>query len=695
MNTPKLNHSINKSEILSKLEKISAKSFLRQMLLTTILTYLVVSGVSTLIDLLMFNAMTGSVTFIGFIWYFLSSLILTFIPISVLSVILVTLLVRPIMRLMVKKELGKNVTQEEFFAARNRTDGLPSIMLAISIGIPILMSIIKYFTGGALEHEGILGTIKTVSIFMLGAQAQNSIYQQLLMKPRAILKTYTIEKDHSNWYAEHHDRIGLFISAFFVFAVLLYSSVTVIDAIIDCSPTNTATDKSILENDSLAGMRKHMINDFSKDGSVNEEDFQMNIEKFSERIFEMYFLLFLIMAGFVSCAEFLTHRSKHVQVKILQDILTKLAEGSGDLTHRVVIVQANDTGILAYKLNLLLDKLQTMFRNITDQTRLVSESSEQVTKVLEENVAATEEMAASVTQINSNTIKNQQIINASEDALNQMLHSLDDITSQVNTQAAYVEQTSSAMTEMITNIQSVEHVTSKANDLSEKLSKVSTEGGSAVKNSIEAVKDIEESSNTVNNLIKIISKILSETNMLAMNAAIEAAHAGDAGRGFAVVAEEVRNLADNSSKNLKIISANIKDVIEKVGHGVSLSETAGNALNEVSDRTEETTRLMSEIALAMKEQAAGANEVLKSVHSLVDASNSINRLSEDQQKNNTIMKDNLKQTVNAFSEVQSATSELEEGNKEILRGIDNLKEVIARNNDVVAMLQKEIEGFKI
>ena len=505
------------------------------------------------------------------------------------------------------------------------------------------------------------------------------------------MKTYSVDASTSNWFVKNMDRIQLYTSILFIATVLFHCSILFIHSIPSLTETSQGTvvsEEAAVKSLNFSGLESRMLKH-----STGTKESDSTAEKPS--FLWVLLMMFGLSIGLVAIVDRIVDKAKKMQTKILREVLHNMSEGSGDLTNRVVIVQADETGLLSEQLNRVLDRLQTMFRHISDQTELVAESSRAVSSVLEGTVAATEQMAACVSQINSNTTKNQRVVQDSKEALNSMLGSLEQITENVNTQAAHVEQTSSAMTEMIANIQSVNDVTSKANEVSKALKIVSSDGGQAVLNSITAVKDIEESSNEVNSLVQIISRILAATNMLAMNAAIEAAHAGDAGRGFAVVAEEVRNLADDSSSNLRTISENIRDVIEKVNRGVDLSETAGSALKEISEKTEQTTQLMSEVAYAMQEQSAGANEVLSSISSLVEASATINRLSEEQHQNNDIMKQNLENTVNAFSQVQSATAELELGNREILSGIEDLKDVINNNGHVVDALQQELKGFKI
>jgi len=690
-----------KKNIVSKLESASSKSFLVRMILITAFTYLGAVAITTLMDLILYSFIHGDITILGIFGYFLSAAALNFVPITIVAGILITILVLPIYRIMKRNEKGESISEEEFFTARKRTNRIPETVFMLNIAFPIILNFVAalFYKGSGIDSFIVL--LRNISVFVFAALAQNALYQKTMMQPRAILKIYSIDKTHSNWFAKHMNRIQMYATILFICAVFLHSSIDIFQQVgqqfdIDLMSRGSDTESVFgVKEDSFDRMRQKM-QDVGKEGIPEKLDNARDMgREFGQKLTMLTVIMSFLTIVIIATVDGIVNNAKKTQIKILRNVLTQMSEGSGDLTQRILIVQGDEIGLISEKINNVFDRLQTMFRNITSQAGQVAETSGAISAVLEGTVAATEQMAASVNQINYNADRNRKVVATSQQSLENMLSSLDQINSNVNTQAAYVEQTSSAMTEMIANIQSVNEVTSKANEVSESLSQVSDGGSQAVLNSITAVKDIEESSLEVNNLVITISKILAQTNMLAMNAAIEAAHAGDAGRGFAVVAEEVRNLADDSSTNLKTISANMRDVLDRVNRGVTLSETAGGALKQVGEKTSQTTQLMSEVAAAMQEQAAGANEVLNSINSLVEASNSINRLSEDQQQSNDVMKENLERTVNAFAEVQAATSELAEGNNEIMNGIDELKQVIMKNDEVVSALQDELGGYKI
>jgi methyl-accepting chemotaxis protein len=161
----------------------------------------------------------------------------------------------------------------------------------------------------------------------------------------------------------------------------------------------------------------------------------------------------------------------------------------------------------------------------------------------------------------------------------------------------------------------------------------------------ERIAQIEDQSKMLQAANQAIANIASQTNLLAMNAAIEAAHAGDAGKGFAVVADEIRKLSETSSAQSKTIREELKKIEGSINDVVAASQASTDMFNEVSNSITQTQQLVLQIKGAMKEQQEGSKQIGDALK---------------------LMNDNT-------SEVRAASHEMAEGNKSILTEIDQLR----------------------
>jgi methyl-accepting chemotaxis protein len=183
--------------------------------------------------------------------------------------------------------------------------------------------------------------------------------------------------------------------------------------------------------------------------------------------------------------------------------------------------------------------------------------------------------------------------------------------------------------------------------------------------------------------------------LLAINTAIEAAHAGIHGKGFAIIADEIRKLAENSEMQTKEIIRYIKDMYKKVQNGVRMSEQAGIAFTNINRDIEKTSNLIEEINFAMNEQKSGTNEILSSVDSVVNASIEVKNIAADLKIQSQTISDYMKDLFAVSNHINSATSEQNKGNKEILSLIANVKEISAQNKIVVHKLRGIITDFNL
>lgn len=383
------------------------------------------------------------------------------------------------------------------------------------------------------------------------------------------------------------------------------------------------------------------------------------------------------------------------QIKLMSKRIKEMQAGSGDLTRRIEIAQTDEVGHLVSDVNSFFDKLQTLFLDVRSLSRDSAESAAELSQRVSETKESGERLVQNAKEVAGSVAGNLQGIEDTERNLHEVFESLDNIISSVDSQATFVDQTSAAVTEMAANVTSVSQATSRANDLSAQLSRTASQGTAAVTDSIQAIRMVEESSKKVTEIVSVISQISAQTNLLAMNAAIEAAHAGEAGRGFAVVANEVRSLAESSSKSAKEITVHIKKMLDTVRSGVSLSEKAGTALSSISTDISATAGLVKQIADAMAEQSSAANEILGSITHLVSDTQSIRNNVYEQKRRTDLVRVDVDHNTQTFREIARATKTQSESTQQILASLSDLKEIEDKNAGNAQALNRMVEGFKL
>ncbi|MDR3114444.1 MAG: methyl-accepting chemotaxis protein [Treponema sp.] len=412
-------------------------------------------------------------------------------------------------------------------------------------------------------------------------------------------------------------------------------------------------------------------------------------DELMDGIHRLVFLIIISSAGFVVAGILIAYcmaRGISRPVINIVDTLKDISEGEGDLTRTIDITTRDEIGELAHYFNLTIDKIKHLVVSIRKEVDALSLTGTELAGNITQTAASIHEITANIKSITAQSGKQEMSVDNTGKITEEIVENIQTLNTLIQKQRDCVSQSSTAVEQMLANIQSVtkslldneENVTSLA---------LSSEAGRDGLREVSAdIKEIERESEGLLEINSVIQNIASQTNLLSMNAAIEAAHAGEAGKGFAVVAEEIRKLSESSSKQSKTISgvlAKIKASIDKITRSTDAVllkfEAINGGVKDVTDRE-------AAVRGAMEEQTAGSQSILEAISGLNEISGEVTSRAQS-------MGGRSKEILEDSRTLEQITREINGGMNEMAIGAGQINEAVKRVGDISVDNKKQLDAL--